>query len=171
VIAYLHTQQTSVGGFTFSAPGLSDPDSDAVVIQALAALGQDPSGTSWTVGGKTVFDDLSADQAPNGGFTFPGHVAPDPFTTSEVPAGLRQVPLPGSTTWAAGAKIPRMNCPAPTPSGIHRPAVTPPTTSTTGIIAGGGDGGPIVPVVAGLLALAVLVGRSTVGRRSSRSRR
>lgn len=171
VIAYLHTQQTSAGGFTFSAPGLSDPDSDAVVIQALAAFGQDPSGTSWTVGGKTVFDDLSADQAPNGGFTFPGHAAPDPFTTSEVPAGLRQVPLPGITTWAPGAKIPRMNCPAPTPTGTHRPAVTPPTTSTTGISVGGGDGGPIVPVVAGLLALAVLVGRSTVGRRSSRSRR
>lgn len=170
-IAYLHTQQNRDGGFTFSAPGLSDPDSDAVVIQALAALGQNPIGASWTVAGKTVFNDLLSRQAPNGGFIFPGNPTADAFTTSQVPAGLRQVPLPGITTWAAGAKIPGVSCPTPKPTASHKPAVTPPTTSTAGVPARGDDGGPIVPALYGSLALAVLVGSATIRRRSSRSRR
>src|ERR1019366_8309029 len=176
-IAYLHTQQNSDGGFTYSAPGVSDPDSDALVIQALVALGQDPIGASWTVAGKTLFNDLLSRQAANGGFIFPGHVAPDPFTTSQVPAGLKQVPLPGTATWAAGAKIPGGSCPTPTPTASpkptasHKPAGTPPTTSTAGVSARGDDGGPIVPALYGSLALAVLVGSATIRRRSSRSRR
>ncbi len=41
---YLHTQQESDGGFGFNAGSGSDPDSDGTVIQALVAIGQDPTG-------------------------------------------------------------------------------------------------------------------------------
>ncbi len=176
-IAYLHTQQNSDGGFTSSAPGASDPDSDALVIQALAALHQDPSGASWTVGGKTAVTDLLSRQAANGGFTYPGNPAPDAFTTSQVPAGLKQVPLPGTATWQAGAKIPGVSCPAPAPTATpaptasHAPAVTPPPTSTDGAPVRGDDGGPMGLALSGSLALAVLVGSAILGRRSARSRR
>jgi hypothetical protein len=170
-IAYLHTQQNSDGGFAYSAPGASDPDSDALVIQALVALNQDPIGASWTIGGKTVFNDLPSRQATDGGFIYPGNPKSDAFTTSQVPAGLKQVPLPGTTTWQAGAKIPGVSCPAPAPTASHAPAVTPPPTSTGGTPARGDDGGPMGSALYGSLALAVLFGSAIIGRRSSRSRR
>jgi hypothetical protein len=169
--AYLHTQQNINGGFTYSAPGLSDPDSDALVIQALVALKDDPIGATWTVGGKTVVDDLLSRQAANGGFIYPGNPTSDAFTTSQVPAGLEEVPLPGTTTWQAGAKIPGASCPAPAPTASHAPAITQPPTSTEGAPARGDDGGPTDPALYGSLALAVLVGSAIIGRRSSRARR
>lgn len=170
-IAYLHTQQNSDGGFTYSAPGVSDPDSDALVIQALVALNEDPIGAGWTVGGKTVFNDLLSRQTADGGSIYPGNPKSDAFTTSQVPAGLKQVPLPGTTTWQTGAKIPGVSCPAPAPTASHAPAVTPPPTSTEGAPARGDDGSPMGPALFGSLALAVLVGSAIIGRRSSRSRR
>lgn len=170
-IAYLHTQQNSDGGFTYSAPGASDPDSDALVIQALVALGEDPSGAGWTVGGKTVFDDLLSRQAADGGFTYPGSPAPDAFTTSQVPAGLKKAPLPGTATWQPGARIPGVSCPTPKPTASHAPTVTLPPTSTEGVPAGGDPGTPMGPALYGSLALAVVVGVASIGRRSVRSRR
>jgi hypothetical protein len=170
-IAYLHTQQNSDGGFTYSAPGGSDPDSDALVLQALVALNEDPIGASWTVGGKTVFNDLLSRQAADGGFLYPGNPSSDAFTTSQVPAGLKQVALPGITTWQAGAKIPRVGCPVPAPTASHGPATALPPTSTDGAPARGDDGGPGVPALFGSWALMVLVGSTIIWRRSSRSQR
>ena len=178
-ITYLHTQQNADGGFTYSAPGSSDPDSDALVIQALVALGENPTGATWTVGGKTVMDDLLSRQASNGGFTFPGNPGPDAFTTSQVPAGLKQVPLPGTTAWVAGTKVPGVTCPpaapaptatprvsaAPTPA---RAAVTPPPTSTAGSPSGGTPG-PIQPAAwLSMILLATVSGSLMLGRRTRR---
>lgn len=175
-ITYLHTQQNTDGGFTYSAPGSSDPDSDALVIQAIVALGQNPTAVTWTVGGKTVMDDLLSRQASNGGFTFPGNPGPDAFTTSQVPAGLKQVPLPGTTTWVTGTKVPGVTCPpaAPAPTATPRvtpaptaarAAVTPPPTSTTGSSSGGSDG-PIPPATWLITALlAAAAGSVVLGRR------
>lgn len=183
-IAYLHTQQNSDGGFTYSAPGLSDPDSDALVIQALVALKEDPIGASWTVGGKTVFTDLLSRQATDGGFTYPGNPAPDAFTTSQVPAGLKEVPLPGTTTWQADAKIPGVSCPTPTPSASPTPtaspapsasrapsATMPPTSTAVSAPAGVADHGPMNPALVGSFVVALLAGSAIIGRRSARSRR
>jgi hypothetical protein len=176
-IAYLHTQQNTDGGFTYSAPGLSDPDSDALVIQALVALNEDPTGASWTVGGKTVFSDLLSRQIADGGFVFPGNPTADAFTTSQVPAGIKKVPLPGTTTWETGAKIPGVSCPTPTPTPSHAPAashtplLTAPPTSIAEASVSGDDTGPMNPVMYGWFVLIVLLGSRMVWRRSSRSQR
>ena len=47
--------------------------------------------------------DLPVD-APTAASPIPGNPGPDAFTTSQVPAGLAQVPFPGSTAWTAGAR-------------------------------------------------------------------
>jgi hypothetical protein len=172
-MAFLHTQQNTGGGFTYMAPGSSDPDSDAVVIQALVALGENPSGATWTVGGKTVMDDLAARQSPDGGFTFPGNAGPDAFTTSMVPAGLKGVPLPGTTTWTADAKIPGVTCaPAPTAAPSNAaPIPTEPPTSTLDAPAQADRGLPTIALLAGMFLLALLASPAAGGRRRRRTNR
>jgi hypothetical protein len=177
-LAYLHTQQNTDGGFTYTAPGPSDPDSDAVVIQALVALGENPTGATWTVGGKTVMDDLLARQSPNGGFTYPGNSGPDAFTTSMVPAGLKGVPLPGTTTWTADAKIPGVTCAqaaTPTPGQSVAASSAPiPTEPPTSALAGPSQadrGVPAVALLAGTFALALLASPAIGARRRRRPNR
>jgi hypothetical protein len=176
-LAWLHGQQNADGGFAYQAgPGASsDPDSDALVIQGLVALGEDPTGATWTKNGKTVFSDLLSRQAPNGGFTFPGNPGPDPFTTSQVPAALVRVALPEPATWTAGAAIPGVTCAAPKPTASlpashPTPAPTLPATATApGQARGGGTDGVLLawPWFAALAALA-LGGSVATGRRSHR---
>ena len=183
-LAFLHTQQNSDGGFTYMAPGSSDPDSDAVVIQALVALGENPIGATWTVGGKTVMDDLLARQSANGGFTYPGNPGPDAFTTSMVPAGLKEVPLPGTTTWTAGAKIPGVTCaPAPTPTPTptaaptrspatsSAPIPTEPPTSTLDAPSTTDRGLPTIALLAGAFLVALLASPAVSARRRRRTPR
>ncbi|MHB8459226.1 MAG: prenyltransferase/squalene oxidase repeat-containing protein [Candidatus Limnocylindrales bacterium] len=137
-LAWLHGQQGADGGFPYQAgPGAtSDPDSDALVLEALTALRESPTAPSWTIGGHTVLGDISRHQAANGGFVFPGNSAPDAFTTSQVPMALERVPFPGTDRWTSGLAIPGRACPAAvTPSGGSTPpptsTVAPPATSTT----------------------------------------
>ena len=111
-IAYLHAQQNSDGGFTFSAPGPSDPDSDALVIQALVALGQDPSGAIWTDGGKTVFDDLDRVRQPTADSHSRGNPGPDAFTTSQC-RPLQAGPVAGHHDVGGRRKHPRGELPGP----------------------------------------------------------
>jgi hypothetical protein len=99
--AFLHTQQDPAsGGFTFTTLGpfgstASDPDSDALVIQGLVAAGQDPGSATWTNGSGNVLTDILTFQDPaTGGFDFIRGTSPDPFTTSQVPAGLLEAPFP-----------------------------------------------------------------------------
>ena len=49
-LAWLHTQQQPDGGFPYSGSP-SDPDSTALVLQAIVATGQDPQGPAWAVAG------------------------------------------------------------------------------------------------------------------------
>jgi hypothetical protein len=169
-LAYFAAQQLSDGGFPYSdafPPAFSDPDSDANVIQGLVAAGENPSGAAWTKGGHTALtNSLTFQDTANGGFAYPGNPGPDAFTTSQVPAGLVQVPFPGSTSWTAGATLPSGLCPAATPSPTPKPTVkpsggtgpiaTPPATSS---VAGSADrpGDPGLPLAVGLTTLAVLV--------------
>jgi hypothetical protein len=175
-LAYLAAQQLSDGGFPYSdafGPPASDPDSDAVVIQGLVAAAENPSGPAWTKSGNTALTNaLTFQDSKNGGFTFPGNSGPDAFTTSQVPAGLVQVPFPGSTSWTAGATLPPGLCkaaaPSPKPSGGTGPVATPPATSSIGATANDRDGGRL-PVVIGLTTLAALiVGSRAWARRPSR---
>ncbi|MBF6605586.1 MAG: hypothetical protein IVW53_08415 [Chloroflexi bacterium] len=138
-LAWLHRQQGADGGFPYRAgPGAtSDPDSDALVLEALTALRESPTAPSWTIGGHTLLDDIVRHQATNGGFVFPGNTAPDAFTTSQVPMALERVPFPGTDRWTSGLAVPGRACPgAVTPPGGSTPpptsTVAPPATSTTG---------------------------------------
>jgi len=175
-LAYLADQQLSDGGFPYSeafGPPASDPDSDAVVIQGLVAAGENPSGSAWTKAGHTALTNaLTFQDSKNGGFTFPGNSGPDAFTTSQVPAGLLQVPFPGSTSWTAGAALPPALCPAaapsPKPSGGTGPIATPPATSSIAPPANY-QGDSELPIVLGLTTLAaVIIGCRVWARRPSR---
>ena len=172
-LAYLHSQQLSDGGFPYNdafPPAFSDPDSDANVIQGLLAAGQDPSSPAWTKGGHTVLANILTFQlSANGGFTYPGNPGPDAFTTSQVPAGIKGVPFPGSTSWTADAALPAGICAAATSSG--RPVATPPVTAT-GLVPEPADPGTTETssiLFLGLASLAALgISRRTWSRRSPR---
>jgi hypothetical protein len=99
--AFLHTQQdAATGGFTYSTLGeygspVSDPDSDALVIQGLVAAGQQPGSPAWTNSSGNALTDILTFQDPaTGGFSFLPGTPPDAFTTSQVPAGLLRAPFP-----------------------------------------------------------------------------
>ncbi|HUZ70886.1 MAG TPA: prenyltransferase/squalene oxidase repeat-containing protein [Candidatus Saccharimonadales bacterium] len=93
-LAWLHTQQDGDGGFPYQAGAGTDPDSTALVLQALIACAQNPVASNWAVGGNTALSNLLATQARNGGYTFPGSTAPDPFTTAQVPPALERAAFP-----------------------------------------------------------------------------
>ena len=183
-LASLHAQQLADGGFPYSdafGPPASDPDSDAIVIQALVAAGQDPAGAAWTKGGHTPRQNmLTFRDAATGGFTYPGNPGPDAFTTSQVPAGLAGVPFPGNRGWTAGAKLPSGTCaavapspsstarPSPSGSGGTRPGVTPPSTSSeAGARSGEAPTGAAALIVL-IFAVALLVATRSWARRTSR---
>ena len=50
-LAWLHTQQDADGGFPYQAGSGTDPDSTALVLQALLATGQNPEAPAWAPGG------------------------------------------------------------------------------------------------------------------------
>ncbi len=102
-LAWLHTQQDSDGGFPYQAGAGTDPDSTALVLQALIAAAQNPVAANWAVGGNTALGSLLATQDGNGGYTFPGGTGPDPFTTAQVPPALDLELFP--VTSAAGSKV------------------------------------------------------------------
>ena len=110
VLNYFHLHQKPSGGFEYSAPftppGDSDPNSDAAVIQALLALGEDPTGTAWTLAGKNAVTDLLTFQFENGGFGFSRPTssqtaAPDALSTTQALVALASKYLPVTRTVGA----------------------------------------------------------------------
>ncbi len=67
---FLRSAQTTsgagVGGFAFYPGSFADPNSTAVIIQALVAAGEDPTGAAWTAGGATPLDSLASWVVPAG---------------------------------------------------------------------------------------------------------
>lgn len=168
-LTYLHSQQLGDGGFPYNdafPPAFSDPDSDANVIQALIAAGEDPTAPAWTKGGHTATANiLTFQSAANGGFTYPGNAGPDAFTTSQVPAGIARMPFPGSTAWTAGTSLPAGICTAAVASG--RPGATPPATASLAQATTDGGSSEALVALLGLLA-AVLVSLGIWSRRLQR---
>jgi hypothetical protein len=102
-LAYFKLHQKSSGGFEYSAPfappGDSDPNSDALVIEALLATGQDPTAATWSLDGKNAVNDLLSFQYSSGGFGFerPGSSAssaPDAASTTQALPALAAKFLP-----------------------------------------------------------------------------
>ena len=119
-LAYLRTQQLADGGFPYQnasvwGPPASDPDSDAVVLQALVAADQDPEGASWQQGSNTVLTHLRSGQGADGGFAYPG-MPEGAFTTSQVPAALMRAPYAAAVHWTAGRSLSAIDCPSPSPN-------------------------------------------------------
>jgi hypothetical protein len=137
-LAWLHTQQDSDGGFPYQAGFGTDPDSTALVVQALLATGQNPEAPAWAPGGHAPLARLLATQNGDGGFTFPGNTAPDPFTTAEVPPALERAAYPlncGSPRcFQAGSTL---SGPSPTPVPTATPTSTPRPAKTPGPVSGG----------------------------------
>ncbi|HVS06407.1 MAG TPA: prenyltransferase/squalene oxidase repeat-containing protein [Candidatus Dormibacteraeota bacterium] len=155
-LAYFKLHQKPSGGFEYSAPfsppGDSDPNSDAAVIEALLATGQDPTSAAWSIGDKNAVTDLLTFQYPNGGlgFTRPGPSASgtaDAFSTTQALPALTSKYLPVKKT---NGVMPS-TCPAV-------PITTPtPTPSTTQLATTGAppDPTPLLPMVAGLAIVAL----------------
>jgi len=139
-LTWLHTQQDGDGGFPYQAGSGTDPDSTALVLQSLIAAGQNPDAPAWAPGGHTPLAELIATQDGDGGFTFPGNPAPDPFTTAEVPPALVRAAFP-LTCGTARCYEPgtTLNGPPPTPT----PAPTPRPTAKPGPSSNGG--GAVTP--------------------------
>jgi hypothetical protein len=112
-LAWLHTQQDSDGGFPYQAGAGSDPDSTALVLQALLATGQNPNASSWAPGRHSPLAELIATQDAGGGYTFPGNSGPDAFTTAQVPPALARAPYPlhcgPAPCYTTGTKLSSMN--------------------------------------------------------------
>ncbi len=109
-LAWLHTQQDSDGGFPYQAGAGTDPDSTALVLQALIASAQNPVASNWAVGGNTALSSLLATQDADGGYTFPGGSGADPFTTAQVPPALERAAFPlacgAAPCFKSGATLP-----------------------------------------------------------------
>jgi hypothetical protein len=110
-LAYLHTQQVADGGFTGGWGPDSDADSDAEVLQALIAAGEDPLGAAWSKASGNVLTAMRAAQGTDGGFSYQTY-GESAFTTREIPAALMGVPYAAVVHFSAGLSVPRTSCPS-----------------------------------------------------------
>ena len=130
-LAWLHPVQNSDGGFSYFQGGGSDPDSTALVLQAIVATGGNPSGPAWAKSGNSPPSELVVTQDATGGYTFPGNPGPNVFTTSQVPPALDgfAYPIPSaSSLYVPGTRLvgppPPTASPSPT-SSVNAAVVTP----------------------------------------------
>lgn len=153
-VAYFKLHQKPSGGFEYSTPyappGDSDPNSDAAVIQALLAIGEDPVGPDWTVADKNPVGDLLSFQFANGGLGFSRpnssqSAAPDPLSTTQALTALASKHLPVKRT---EGEMPS-TCPVAT-----TPSPSPTPTSSTRQLAQ--TGAPLLPGLPGMLGLAMV---------------
>ncbi len=84
------------------APGSTDPDSTALVIQAVVALGRSPEGAPFVVAGSNPYGTLVGFQLTSGtgrgAFTFPGTPGPDTLATYQALPAMAGVTLPFDST-------------------------------------------------------------------------
>jgi cell division septation protein DedD len=133
-LAYLHSQQLPDGGFPYQnssvyGPPASDPDSDALVLEAIVAVGQNPEAAAWTAAGGTVLTHLRSMQGADGGFEYPGY-GESAFTTSQVPAALMRAPYGAPVSFTAGRAVPATSCATPSPSAVASTSATATPTHT-----------------------------------------
>lgn len=124
-LAYLHTQQNADGGFPYAQGdpngSASDANSTALVVMALVAVGEDPTGAAdvWTKGGQTPASALLSFQNAGGAFRYQQDQPADNggATYQAVPALLeRALPLAGGPPVVAPpAGMPTTGTPDPAP--------------------------------------------------------
>lgn len=178
-VAFLQGLQATDGGFGFVG-GASDPDSTAVVIQALIALGQDPASPTWTKGSATPFTALASFQlgcstSTPGAFyaTFNPGVANLVATLDAVPAAAGEpFPLEASTltTEAANSCAVAPPTATPTPTASPTASVAPTTASAAPTASVQGDsatlpatGGSDTALLLAFAGLCLVSGATAVG--------
>jgi hypothetical protein len=166
VKTFLHAAQQTDGGFSFGTTGGSDPDSDALVIQALVAIGEDPTAVAWTKGAANALTNMEsfADPHGSGGYVFPGNTSPDAFTTVAIPQALALKPYGAVTAVAAGTTPVPVPPPTTAPTGAVKAVSTGPPVPATGTATAGGS----VPAL-GLLLVALGAACFGVGIRRRRA--
>ena len=117
-LSFISGAQDADGGWGFfpnaaGAPGSTDPDSTALVIQAIVALGQSPSSALFDRGAATPTSALLSFQLTSGpdqgAFTLPSQTSPDLLATYQaVPAAAGVIipfvaTYPGNGYWLAAA--------------------------------------------------------------------
>jgi len=136
--SFLHSQQDPAsGGFPYAAAfgTASDPDSDALVIQALLAARQDPGSAAWSNSKGSPVSDLATFRQASGAYSF-DHTACSStsssctFTTTEVPGALARTAFPVVLGYLDGASLASAPCvaaatPGPTPSAAPAPVGLP----------------------------------------------
>ncbi|MGB9673451.1 MAG: hypothetical protein ACPL3P_04875, partial [Anaerolineales bacterium] len=99
ILAYFHQAQNNDGGFPFYASSTaSDADSTAYVLQALYALGEDPTSDAWKKNGKTPLDFLASVQLSDGSFEWMQGEGSNLMATQQVIPALLGRPAPFTTT-------------------------------------------------------------------------
>ncbi|HXA42289.1 MAG TPA: hypothetical protein VNV65_05150 [Candidatus Solibacter sp.] len=160
---FLHSQQDPAsGGMFYSNIGAfastaSDPDSDALVIQALVDVGEDPGAATWSNSkGSPASDVLTFQDPASGGISFDHASSADAFTTSQVPAGLDRAPFPDGAADTATLVCPT---PSPSPSAATLASSAPATPALPKAgLAGLRAQGPNFGYLAWLLAIASVMG-------------
>ncbi len=184
-LAFLESAQDADAGWgyfpnTVSTPGSTDPDSTALVVQAIIALGHDPGDGAFAVGGSDPISVLAGFQqqggAGAGAFTFPGTPGPDLLATYQAVPAMAGVALPfASTTVSAHAQASGASAAVTYSATVSSVAGTPTGTVTfasggtpicTTAVLVGGSGTCTVPVggaPAGATVDAVFTGSTAFG--------
>jgi hypothetical protein len=90
---------TRAGGFPWFTGGIPDSNSTALVIQALVAAGESPTGGAWTVGGSSPVSILTTWQVTTpgqdlGAFSYKAGDSPDLISTYQALWGLTLTSFP-----------------------------------------------------------------------------
>jgi hypothetical protein len=109
---FLESAQDPDGGWGYEpnaadAPGSTDPDSTALVIQAILALGKSPSANAFVQGGSNPVATLLSYQLTSGegsgGFYYPGSSDPDLLATYQAVPAVAGVTDPFDLTVTTGS--------------------------------------------------------------------
>ncbi|MCK4723014.1 MAG: hypothetical protein KAT75_06910, partial [Dehalococcoidia bacterium] len=93
-VTYMQFCQGPTGGFQYDAWGAENLASTAWTIDAIVAIGQDPTGPDWTTGGNPV-DFLMTYQQPDGSFLDSAAWSPNPYrNTADAIIALTGNPYP-----------------------------------------------------------------------------
>jgi hypothetical protein len=136
-LAFLKTLQTSDGGFGVFKGSTTDANSTGLVLQAIAARGESPTGGRWLTGANNPVTAILALQlgcaspeSDRGSFAFQPALADATsrlLATIETVPGVAGKPLPLSSS-TVSKSVPLVDCSVPTPTTVV-PGVT--TTSVT----------------------------------------
>lgn len=108
-LAFLKTAQNNDGGFTYDPDSSwgtdSDANSTAYVLQAIYAVGQDPTSAAWKKNGKTAFDFLSTVQLDEGSFGWQTSQNSNLLATQQVIPALLGRPAPFAISTVEACKV------------------------------------------------------------------